>query len=292
MAKTKRVVKSHAKRFDLDIITAPEVFDILMMLPPSPKATELQQDYEFALCDYCSGQYSLKETLSFNSIINRYNVLKTEDNPIIQRPSVNKPDAIKYCCGKPMVATLSSITCHHCGLFEQLCDTSLQWHSKSQFSYKISKTFEKKIMLLNCCEKYVPSSQLIADIKREHYANSLHGDRYITIKQIRNILITLKKESLFNHIVKIKAAVSGITQPQINHSERLKIIALFRKLATHAKRLNIVSISHIYFLRRVIEDTLVFGERKSRILANIHLQTPIVIAKNEKMFNKLQAFQN
>ena len=101
MAKTKRVVKSHTKRFNLDIITAPEIFDILMMLPPSSRATELQEDYEFALCDYYSGQYSLKETLSFNSIINRYNVLKTEDNPIIQHPSVKKPDAIKYCCSKP-----------------------------------------------------------------------------------------------------------------------------------------------------------------------------------------------
>jgi hypothetical protein len=275
-------------------ILAQQIQQAIDLLPDTPKGNQLREDYIFELIPLHCGYSTLTfdEILKHNNFIQRINRLLPPSKQISDTP-VKKIYPIG-CCGELMITNPDKAIseCHTCGRTEQLRGcilTNGQFYSNKGVNPSIYRhtTHCKKILrCLQGLQSTVIPNKLITRIKLEHKRLYLCGEKYISVAHVRRILKLLKMSKHNINAVKIKYMVTGNkSAPTLSHNESKHIIFQLKTFAEKSIKLGIGSLSHIFLIRKLIEQHLPEGERKEQLLHNLPVQSRESYNKNQEKFN-------
>jgi len=208
-------------------------------------------------------------------------------------------DKIEYdicICGSKMIvrSNTSELICVDCGntitllgtIFEDSQFYNQEGNRYKHGSYIPSRHCKYWIDRIQAKENTIIDPEDIAKIEKCIIRDGIKNKKNITIEQFRKYLKETKLSTYNDHIPLIRKYITGITPPQLTHSELNLLFNYFDKsvktYSTIKPKSKLNCIYYPYIIRKILEIIIKDPIRRKEIICCIHLQGNKTLIDNDK----------
>lgn len=212
-------------------------------------------------------------------------------------------EEIDYCeCGNLMQILFNSseMVCNNCGFIYELKGTVFddsQFYSQEGTRYKHAGYEPSKHC--KCWLERIQAKESNNPITKDHIEkiekciarDGRINRRQITVEQIREYLKLCKLSELNEHVALIKRIITGISPPQLTHTETQEITNSFSKAVKAYNLIRPTNKSNMLFypflLLKLIEIHVENFQKRKDLISYIHMQGSSTLRQNDTIWYKI-----
>jgi hypothetical protein len=245
------------------------------------------------------------KNIKYNNLVSVITKIKTIISRLNHLHLDFKPgeEEIDYCeCGNLMQILFNSseMVCNNCGFIYELKGTVFddsQFYSQEGTRYKHAGYEPSKHC--KCWLERIQAKESNNPITKDHIEKiekciSRDGRinrRQITVEQIREYLKLCKLSELNEHVALIKRIITGVSPPQLTHTETQEITNSFSKAVKAYNLIRPTNKSNMLFypflLLKLIEIHVENFQKRKDLISYIHMQGSSTLRQNDTIWYKI-----